>query len=105
MPIVQNKYSHSCFISGKTEVEAVNNLPKVSQQVAEAEFEFESSDNITVPLGKKFRTKNNGENRRRVMHWNGEEGPYDSCKIISRRNEDKLELSSLLIIHLPVICH
>ena len=39
------------------------------------------------------------------MHWNGEEGPYDSCKTISKRNEDKLELSSLLMIHLPVIRH
>ena len=39
------------------------------------------------------------------IHWNREEGPCESCKTISRRNEDKLELSCLLIIHLPVICH
>lgn len=57
MPIVQNKYSHSHFLSGKTEVGAVNSLPKVSQQVAEAEFEFGSSDNMTLPLGKKFKNK------------------------------------------------
>lgn len=57
MPIVQNKYSHSHFVSGKTEVGAVNSLPKVSQQVAEAEFEFGSSDNMTLPLGKKFKNK------------------------------------------------
>lgn len=38
--------------------------------------------------------ENNGEERQRRAHWNGEEGLHDSCKIISRRNEDKLELSS-----------
>lgn len=69
---------------------AVHDLPKASQPVAETESECRAADNMALPLRKR---KNNCGAWQRGAHWN-EDSTSDNCKVISGRNEDKLELSS-----------
>lgn len=106
MPIMQNKYSHSHFIGEKTEIGGQLTIcPKSHSKWQGQNFNLDPLTIWHCPEERNSEIQvNNGANRQRGIHWNGE-GPCDSSKIISRKNEDKLELSSLLIIHLPVICH
>lgn len=75
----------------KVESGAVPDLPKAAEPVAEAELESRCADNRTFISF--HRWKNNCGLWQRGAHWN-EDSASDNCKVISGRNEDKLELSS-----------
>lgn len=75
----------------KVESGAAPDLPKAAQPVAEAELESRCADNRTFISFRRW--KNNCGPWQRGAHWK-EDSASDNCKVISGRNEDKLELSS-----------
>lgn len=79
------------FCMRKVESGAVPDLPKAAQPGAEAELESRSADNRTFISFRQW--KNNCGPWQRGALWN-EDSASDNCKVISGRNEDKLELSS-----------
>lgn len=64
-------------------------MPKTSEPVTVAEFECSSANNMALPF-------TNGRTTlpwQTGTHWN-EDSTSDNCKVISGRNEDKMELNS-----------
>lgn len=82
------KYSPTLWMR-KVKSRGPCDLPKTSEPVTVAEFECRSANNMALPF-------TNGRTTlpwQTGTHWN-EDSTSDNCKVISGRNEDKLELNS-----------